>query len=187
MIALPQALPFIRIGSTSLALCEPDWLTSTLTNAARGTDLPLWMAQDISRGVESFLVKHYKGTVIDSEDLFARIEKTLASLGLDHIAAKIDKTPPPVRISLSELARRAGTGYELAFFRLLDEQLRSAAHGGAIVVECHGLHTGVRRLVSARKWTERCERLKGEITEFVDRTRESVARVRPEITLMIAS
>jgi hypothetical protein len=187
MIALPHSLPYIRIGSSSLALCESDWLTETLTNAASGTDVPQWMAKDISRGVESFLMKHYKGTVIDSEELFARIEKTLTSLGLNHVAAKINKTPPPVRISLSELARRAGTGYELAFFHLLEEQLQSAATGGATTVECHGLRNGVRRLVSTKKWTGRCEVLKTEITDFVDLMRERVATVRPDLTLVIAS
>jgi hypothetical protein len=187
MIALPHALPFIRIGSSSLALCESDWLTATLTKAARDTDVPAWMAQDISRGVESYLIKHFKGTVIDSADLFARIEKTLSSLGLDHVAERIDKTPPPVRISLSELARRAGTGYELAFFHLLEEQLKSAAFGGAKVVECHGLRNGVRRLASTKKWTGRCDLLVSEITDFVERMRERVAMIRPDLTLMIAS
>ena len=187
MIALPHALPYIRIGSSSLALCESDWLTDTLTNAASGTDVPDWMARDISRGVESFLIKHYKGTVIDSDDLFARIEKTLTSLGLNHVAAKIDKTPPPVRVSLSELARRAGTGYELAFFHLLEEQLKSAATGGATTVECHGMRNCVRRLVSTKKWSGRCEVLKVEITDFVDQMRERVAPARPDLTLVIAS
>jgi hypothetical protein len=110
MISLPHALPYIRIGSSSLALCESDWLAETLSNAASGTDVPDWMARDISRGVESYLANHFHGTVIDSADLFARIEKTLMSLGLDHVAAKIDRTPPPVRISLTDLARRAGSG-----------------------------------------------------------------------------
>jgi hypothetical protein len=187
MIALPHALPYIRIGSSSLALCESDWLTETFTNAASGTDVPDWMARDISRGVESFLMKHYKGTVIDSEDLFARIEKTLTSLGLNHVAAKINKTLPPVRISLNELARRAGAGYELAFFHLLEEQLKSAATGGATTVECHGLRNSVRRLTSTKKWSGRCEVLKTEITDFVDQMRERVAAVRPDLTLVIAS
>lgn len=62
MIALPHLCPTSALVSHSLALCESDWLTETLTNAARGTDVPVWMAQDISRGVESFLIKHYKGT-----------------------------------------------------------------------------------------------------------------------------
>lgn len=186
MISLPHSLPYIRIGSSSLALCEPDWLDETLTNAASGTDVPAWMALDISRGVERFLTHHYKGSVIDSKDLFAKIEKTLFSLGLDHVAAKIDKTPPPVRISLTELARRAGSGYELAFFRLLADQLRSAAAGGATVVEVHGLHNGVRRLVSSKKWTTRCEVLKKEISDFVSEANHRFRCVCPELNLFIA-
>lgn len=187
MIALPNPMPFIRIGNSSLALCQPDWLTETLTNATAGTDVPSWMAEDISRGVESFLTNHYKGTVIDSDELFDRIEKTLSNLGLNEVAANIDKTPPPVRISLSELARRAGTGYELAFFQLLDDELRSAAAGGAFRVECHGLRTCVRRLSSAKRWTNRCRVLESEITEFVDSTRNLVTRARPEVQMLIAS
>lgn len=187
MIALPQAMPFIRIGDTSLALCRTDWLTQTLTNATQGTDVPGWMAEDISRGVESFLTKHYKGTVIDSDDLFARIEKTLANLGLNDVAANIDKTPPPVRVSLSELARRAGSGYELAFFQLLEEQLRSATAGGAHRVECHGMKNCVRRLSSSKKWSQRCDQLQDEIISFVDQTRAKVVSSRPEVSLLIAS
>lgn len=186
MISLPHAMPYIRIGRSSLALCESDWLNETLTNAASGTDVPEWMALDISRGVERFLANHYKGSVIDSEDLFARIEKTLLSLGLGHVAAKIDKTPPPVRISLSELARRAGAGYELAFFNLLDEQLQSAVSGGASVVEVHGLRNSVRRLVATKKWTPRCEHLMGEITAFVGGARERASRISPGLNLVIA-
>ncbi len=185
MISLPHALPYIRIGTSSLALCEPEWLSDTLANAVSGTDVPAWMAHDISRGVESFLANHYKGSVIDSDDLFARIEKTLASLGLGHVAAKIDKTPPPVRISVSELARRAGSGYELAFFRLLEEEILSAAAGGANLVEVHALGKGVRRLVATKKWTGRCETLKREITAFVRETLDRAAR--PGFHLLIAS
>lgn len=187
MIALPQAMPFIRIGSSSLALCQADWITETLTKATAGTDVPSWMAEDISKGVERFLTHHYRGSVIGSEELFDRIEKTLSNLGLDEVADNIDKTPPPVRISLSELARRAGSGYELAFFQLLDDQLRSAASGGASRVECHGLRTCVKRLSSSKKWSRRCDVLQSEITQFVDSTSDLVTRSRPEISMLIAS
>ncbi len=187
MIALPQAMPLIRIGASSLALCRPDWLTETLTNAAAGTDVPSWMAEDISRGVESFLTNHYKGTVIDSDELFDRIEKTLSNLGLNRVAENIDKTPPPVRISLSEIARRAGAGYELVFFKLLGNQLREAAAGGASRVECHGIRICVKRLASARKYSQRCHMLEGEIREYVDSTRSLVGRSLPDIEMLIAS
>lgn len=187
MIALPHALPYIRIGETSLALCQKDWLTETLTNAADGTDLPTWMAEDISRGVESFLINHYKGTVIDSEDLFARIEKTLASLGLKHVAAKIDKTPPPVRLSLNELARRAGSGFELSFFTLLEEQVRAAAIGGASRIECHGIRACARRLTCSKKWSGKCELLKTEIIDYLNQLGTRMSWIRPEMELVIMS
>jgi hypothetical protein len=125
--------------------------------------------------------------VIGSDELFDRIEKTLSNLGLDDVAGNIDKTPPPVRISLSELARRAGTGYELAFFGLLAEQLRSAASGGANRVECHGLRTCVKHLSASKKWSRRCDQLQSEITQFVDSTSNLVTRARPEISMRIAS
>ena len=61
------------------------------------------------------------------------------------------------------------------------------AVGGAKVVECHGLRNGVRRLASTKKWTGRCDLLMSEITDFVERMRERVAMIRPDLTLMIAS
>ena len=186
MIALPTEMPFIRIGGASLAICQTDWLTKTLTDAADGTDLPVWIAEDISRGVESYLTNHFKGTFIDSDELFEQIIKTLSKLGLAHIAKNIDKTPPPLRISLSELARRAGTGYELAFFRLLEQQFHAAAIGGAKQVECHGLQTCVRKLSDARKWSRRCDHLQTEIEQFLDYKSQQKFPDSPQIEVSIA-
>jgi len=185
MIALPNELPFIRIGRASLALCQSDWITKTITDAVDGTDVPRWLAEDISRGVEHFLMNHYKGTVIDSEEFFKKIDATLSNLGLQEVAENIDKTPPPVRISLSELARRAGTGYELAFFRLLERQFRSAADGGANRVECHGLKNCVRQLSSSKKWSRRCEQLQSEITVFLNQEKTQASGRCPDLNLQI--
>jgi hypothetical protein len=186
MISLPHVLPHIRVGRSSLALCEPAWLTSTLTAAAEGTDLPEWMAVDISRGVERYLANHYPGTVIDSADLFERIDKTLHALGLDHVAAKVDRTPPPVRISLLELARRAGNGFELAFFQLLEEQVDSATSGGVRRLECHGLERCVRHLAASKKWTQRCDHLRNEITEYLEQASTRAFPAPRSLTLLVA-
>jgi hypothetical protein len=59
--------------------------------------------------------------------------------------------------------------------------------GGASIVEVHGLERGVRRLVSTKKWTGRCEVLKHEITDFVSEVRSRVNRIRPDLSLVIAS
>jgi len=186
MIALPTAMPFIRIGDASLTVCQTEWLTKTLTDAAVGTNLPAWLAEDISRGVENYLSNHFEGSVIDSADLFEQIGTTLARLGLGDVADNMDKTPPPLRISLTELARRAGEGYELAFFRLLDEQFQSAASGGAKRVECHGLQKCVRKLSSARKWSRRCDRLQREIERFLDCKIQQISAGCSPLTISIS-
>ena len=54
-------------------------------------------------------------------------------------------------------------------------------------MECHGLCNCVRRLVSTKKWTGRCDILKSEITGFVHQMRDRVSAVRPGLTLVIAS
>ena len=116
MISLPHHLPFVRVGSNSLTICQQEWLDQTLTDAVDGTDVPEWLAMDISKGVKNYLEKQYHGSVIDSEELFNKIGTTLTSIGLEEVAANLDKSPPPLRISLTDLARRAGEAYELAFF-----------------------------------------------------------------------
>ncbi len=168
MIALPHHLPFIRLGNNSLTICQTDWLEQTLTDAATGTELPEWLAVDISRGVERYLENHYEGTVIDSEVLFDKIGTTLTKMGLSQVAARIDKSPPPLRVSLSELARRAGEGYELAFFQLLDRECRAAIDSEATCVEFHGLRRCVLILNRSRRWCSACDLLLSEIESRLD-------------------
>jgi hypothetical protein len=184
MIALPAGLPLIRINQ-NLAACEPDWLHNTLRKAAKGSDVPEWLAEDVGRGVEAFLRNHYEGTVIDVEDLFEKIRTTLENLGLGELVANLDSTPPQVKISLTDLARRAGSGYELAFFQLLEERFRSAAYGGAEELNCYGLDKCVRKLMSAQRWSARCETLKEEIREFLQAEQEKAMDQLPKLTLFI--
>ncbi len=185
MIALPTNMPLIRVGRDSVTLCQPEWLTNKFTNAATGTNVPVWLAEDISRGVENYLTNHYQGSVIDHDVLLDQIDTTLLKMGLNNVAENMDKTPPPVRISLNELARRAGAGYELAFFHLLELQFLSAATGGALSLECHGLTQCVRRLSSSRKWTRRCDLLKAEIESFLEKKKKQAARLWPDLEITV--
>ncbi|MCB1063836.1 MAG: hypothetical protein KDN20_13050 [Verrucomicrobiae bacterium] len=167
MIALPAEYPFIRISQENLALCEPAWLQETLKHAANAAEMPEWLAEDVSKGVESYLKNHYPGTVIEVGDLFDRIRSTLNGLGLTDLANHLNDEPPPVRISLTELARRAGPGFEIGFFQMLRRQFQTATHGGARQLVCYGLRGCVKKLAGAEKWSPRCRRLESEIREFL--------------------
>ncbi|MCB1232450.1 MAG: hypothetical protein KDN19_19535 [Verrucomicrobiae bacterium] len=185
MIALPAELPFIRISQENLALCEPAWLQQTLKNAANAAEVPEWLAEDVSKGVECYLKNHYPGTVIEVGDLFDRIRSTLHNLGLNDLADHLDDCPPPIRISLTELARKAGPGFELGFFQLLQRQFHAAADGGARQLVCYGLRTCVKRLATAEKWSPRCRKLEAEIRDFLQQQHRTLCDDIPDLRLAI--
>jgi len=185
MIALPAELPLIRVSRETLALLEPAWLNETLKSAAVAAQVPEWLADDVCKGIESYFKHHYPGTVIDMPDLFARIKKTLGQLGLVDFAAHVCEAAPPVRISLPDLARRAGPGFELMFFELLRQRFRAAADSGARRLTCYGLKNCVKQLATASKWTNRCQRLEREIMVFLAHEHSRVADQLPELTLSI--
>ncbi|NNE94328.1 MAG: hypothetical protein HKN23_21985 [Verrucomicrobiales bacterium] len=185
MIALPAAKPLIRFGSEQLAVYESAWLTKTLTDATDGTNIPSWMAEDLSKGVEAYLEHHYPGSVIDSDELFSRIRDTLEKVGLTEVAENLEQSLPPVKISLTELANRAGSGFELAFFQMLESRVQDAAENGAGAVECYGLESCVKQLASAKKWTGECEQLKTEITAFLDQKLTKASHHMPSFSMQV--
>ncbi len=171
MISLPHHLPLVRVGSNCLAVCDDDWLEDKILDAAEGTDLPQWKVEAISKGVYRFLSKSYKGTVIESDELIALIARLLESTGLGHVAARIDNSPPTVRISLSDLARRAGSTHDLAFFQLLEDKCREVLESGASSVICSGMERCIATLRSNRRWNMSDESLQQEIESRIDEFR----------------
>ena len=185
MIALPAEFPLIRVSNENLALCEPSWLQDTLKHAANAAEVPEWLAEDVSKGVECYLKNHYPGTVIEVGDLFERIRSTLQNLGLTDLADHLDESPPPIKISLTELARKAGPGFELGFFLMLRRQFQSAADGGARELVCYGLRSCVKKLATAKNWSPRCRKLEAEIREFLVEEHRALCDDFPELRLAI--
>ncbi len=184
MISLPHALPFVRFGSSSYALCDRQWLSDVMHNATRSTDLPLWIAEDLTRGVEIYLSDHYASSTIESSELFERIAATLKALGLNQVAEHIEEVPPPVRISLTELARQSGSAYELRFFCLLSENIRSAVVSGTPTIEFHGLMNAAKKLTLSNKWSPKCTALKEEIETAV---KQELSDAPPQLKWAIIS
>lgn len=186
MIAIPHHLPFVRVGENSLAPCKDDWIEQLMLDATHDTNVPQWLALDISEGIQQYLKENYQGTVIESDELFLKISQTLTGIGMAEIAEKIDRSPPPIRISLSDLARRAGESYELAFFQLLEDKCQEVLDSGVCFVECHGLVNCVRTLKGSRRWNMSAEALKKEIEVRIDEFRSIGELSNPVFNVTVA-
>ena len=93
--------------------------------------------------------------------------------------------PPRVQVSLVELARAAGSGYELAFFELLGRRLRELCREPGSYFELLGLEPCVKLLRARKTWSRDCDALRSEIVGFV-REHSGTAAARKEVSFSLA-
>jgi len=169
LISLPQHLPLLRIGDLPLAPFEGDWLRRNIEQAAReaGHCGEWWPAEDIARGVVLYLRDSFDGSVICLEELFAKVHEALLRIGCGEIADCLRPEPPPVRLSLLEIAKDAGNGFELLFFQLLRQRLTLLQKHRVSRVQFFGLKPCVKLLRAAKHWRHDCDLLYREILLFM--------------------
>jgi hypothetical protein len=144
-----------------------------------------WIAEDIARGIIEYLRQRYPGNTITVEELYEKISRALGVLGWDDVAAQLQVGPPPLRISLAEIAHEAGDGFELVFFRLLRERLAETCVTGSQQVQCYGLKQGVKILHRARRWGTRCQQLAEEIADFLRAELKTYGNWTPQMSLVL--
>ena len=171
MIALPAQLPLLRVGRYEVTTYGKDWLEENIRDAARAAGQgDWWFTPDIVRSLMIYLRERFHGTTITLEELTEKIRTTLEKIGFQEIGDRVALTPPALSLSLDDLAREAGEGFELRFFQLLDARLRELAELGAPAIALTASHDGVKRLCATKYWTQTCRQLEGEIATFL-RTR----------------
>ena len=96
-----------------------------------------------------------------------RCAPALQVIGYAEVAAHFETGPAPARISLLELAKKAGTGYELAFFELLARGMQNLVASRASYFEFCELEDGVKELKGRKVWARDCQALREEIVTFL--------------------
>ena len=168
MIALKDNLPLVRFESGQLAAFEPVWLVRSLIRAAQKAGYQnWWLAQHVAESVHAYLLLQFEGTVIEVVQLANGVKSVLQVIGYTEVAGRFDPLPPPVNLSLPEFARKAGSGYELAFFDMLGRQFQDLVAARATHLELSGLQRCVKQLRSRKIWSRDCESLRMEIVCFV--------------------
>ena len=147
---------------------ERGWLSSALVRAAQTAGYKKWwLADHVTESVTNYLKQDFDENVVTICRLEKAVQSVLQVIGYADVARFFQTMPPPVRISLAEVASEAGHGYELVFFELLRARLRKATAPPTLQIELSELHRCVKMLRSAKNWSTECSGLQGEIVIFV--------------------
>ncbi len=172
MIAFPNDLPLIRLNNGDSIPFEPEWLMHALSAAARKAGLgQWWLAPHVTASITEYLRADHDSPVIESGRLDQAVQSVLQVIGYPEVGRHFAVGRPVLAISLVDLVREAGHGYELAFFGLLGRKLREALASQTPHFQLIGLEHCVKLLRARKLWCPDCDRLQAEIVSF---TREQM-------------
>jgi len=179
VIGFLNNLPLVRFSDGQIMPFERTWLAGSLAKAAENAGYKKWwLAPHVTESVTNYLEKDFDESVVTINRLEKAVQSVLQVIGYADVAGHFHAAPPPARISLAELARDAGHGYELLFFDLLRARLRDAVDAKAERLEICDAHSGVKLLRSAKNWRRDCSGLLDEIVSFVREELDSSKRAR---------
>lgn len=186
MIALPDNTPLVQFESGQVVAFERQWLVRSLERAAKKAGYPQWwLAEHVAESVSTYLRWSDQENVVAVPRLTQAVQAALQVIGYAEVANHFVPGPPPHRVSLWELARSAGTGYELAFFELLGRTIQEIVSNKVTQFELFGLERCVKQLRGKKLWSRDCDGLRAEIVSFV---REQIVIANPaqEVTFSLS-
>lgn len=168
MICLTGKLPVLQIGRHQVTGYGTEWIDEALLRAASSSnraDFPF--VDDIRNGILHYLEHKCPWRVLSIEDLFSRMKRMLRRIGCDAIAEHLEPLAPPLTVSLARAAREAGNGFELLFFRALQEEMDDLQTRGGEEFCFTEIRESTLILRGSARWTRSCEQLNQEILAFL--------------------
>ena len=168
MVAFKEEFPYLRCESGQLFEFSRDWLHAAITQAADKAGYPSWWLTDhVTESIAFYLRLRTDESVVAISQLSQTVRYVLKVIGYKEIIPHFKPGPPPISISLVDLAHDAGTGYELAFFDLLEKRIQSLVDAGTDTLHFCYFHAAVKHLRQTKMWTRACDSLGEEIVCFV--------------------
>src|ERR1700675_1047791 len=131
MVAFKEEFPYLRCDSGQLFEFNRDWLHAAITRAADKAGYPSWWLSDhVTESIAFYLRLRTDESVVAFSQLSQTVRYVLKVIGHKERVAYFKPGPPPISISLVDLAHDAGTGYELAFFDLLEKRIQTLVDAG---------------------------------------------------------
>jgi len=168
MICLTGKLPVLQIGRHQVSGYGTEWITDSLLRAASASnraDFPF--VDDIRNGILHYLEHKCPWRVLAIEDLYIRMRRMLRRIGCEAIADNLQPLSPPLTVSLARAAREAGNGFELVFFRNLQEEMDDLQSRGGEEFCFTEIRESTLILRSCPRWNRSCEQLNQEVLAFL--------------------
>src|ERR1700686_153632 len=126
MVSFKEEFPYLRCDSGQLFEFNRDWLHAAINRAADKAGYPSWWLTDhVTESIAFYLRLRNDENVVAFTQLSQTVHYVLKAIGYKEIIPYFAPAPPPISISLLEIAHQASTGYELAFFDLLEKRIHS--------------------------------------------------------------
>src|SRR6266436_9854388 len=143
MVAFKEEFPYLRTESGQLFEFNRDWLHAAITRAADKAGYPSWWLTDhVTESIAFYLRLRNDESVVAFSQLAETVQYVLKVIGYKEIVPHFTPAPPPISISLIDLAHEAGTGYELAFFDLLEKRIQALIETGTDSLHLCSLQAG---------------------------------------------
>ena len=186
MISFKDNLPVIQLPTGQVIAFEREWLVRSLAQAAaRAGYAKWWLAAHVAESVTTYLHEQEQLNVMPVEQLARAVQSVLQVIGYAEVAQHFVPAAPRVQVSLVELAKEAGTGYELAFFDMLGRRIQELCREKSSCFELLGLEPCVKLLRSRKSWSRDCDALRNEIVLFA-REQTGTAAADHEVSFSLA-
>ncbi|MBV9008872.1 MAG: hypothetical protein JO354_06870 [Verrucomicrobia bacterium] len=168
MVAFKEEFPYLRAESGQLFEFDRRWLREAITRAAQEAGYSSWWLTDhVTESIAFYLRLRNDESFVAFSQLSQTVRYVLKVIGYNEIGPHFAPAPPPVTVSLFEIAEAAGAGYELAFFEMLGRRIEQLLSTGVNALQFVALGAAVKHLRAARAWSRSCDSLRGEIVCFI--------------------
>ena len=185
MVAFKEEFPYLKAESGQLFEFDRGWLREAITHAAQQAGYAKWWLTDhVTESIAFYLRLRNDENFVAFSQLSQTVRYVLKVIGYNEIGPHFTPAPPPITISLFEMAIEAGTGYELAYFDVLARRMELLLQTRVNTVQFTFLNAAVKHLRGTRVWSRACDTLRGEIVCFI-REKLSAAGDLPQLNCSI--
>ncbi len=157
-------MPILQVGKYQITNYDTFWIRRAIETAAKkANQTNLLFLDDVYDAITYYLEHKCSLRLLAIESLFERISHTLKRIGCEAIANALVIESPPVTISLERAASEAGNGFELSFYKIIQDEIRALQKLGAREVFFSDMRESVLTLKQAKQWCPQCQQLENDI------------------------